>query len=219
MRAIVASVLAVWFVVVFVLGGLGAIARPPGMPPIPILIAASGPVFLFVVTYRIWPAFRQYVRSLSLPLATAIQAWRAGGLGFLALYAYGVLPGAFAWPAGLGDIAIGVTAPWISRALVRNPRFAATRLFKAWNVLGIVDLVVAVSVGGLLSALATGATGEVTTAPMAQLPMVFIPAYLVPLFVMLHLAALVQPPRPDVTACGRGAASIGEPAMMLSARL
>jgi hypothetical protein len=32
----------------------------------------------------------------------------------------------------------------------------------------------------------------VTTGPMAQLPLVLIPAYLVPLFVMLHLAALFQ---------------------------
>jgi hypothetical protein len=103
-----------------------------------------------------------------------------------------VLPGAFAWPAGLGDIAIGVTAPWVARALVRRLGFATSRVFVAWNLLGILDLVVAVSVGGLSSALASGVAGEVTTAPMAQLPLVLIPAYLVPLFVMLHLAALFQ---------------------------
>ena len=138
------------------------------------------------------PAFRAYVLSLDLSLTTAIQAWRAGGLGFLALYAHGVLPGSFAWPAGLGDIAIGVTAPWVAHALVRRPGFAISRVFVVWNLLGILDLVVAVSVGGLSSALASGAAGEVTTGPMAQLPLVLIPAYLVPLFVMLHLAALFQ---------------------------
>ena len=124
--------------------------------------------------------------------ATAIQAWRAGGLGFLALYAHGVLPGAFAWPAGLGDIAIGVTAPWVALALIRRPGFTISRLFVVWNLLGILDLVVAVTVGGLSSALASGAPGEVTTGPMAHLPLVLIPAYLVPLFVMLHLVALFQ---------------------------
>jgi hypothetical protein len=103
-----------------------------------------------------------------------------------------VLPGAFAWPAGLGDIAIGVTAPWVARALVRWPDFATSRVFVIWNLLGILDLVVAVSVGGLSSALASGGAGEVTTGPMARLPLVLIPAYLVPLFVMLHLAALFQ---------------------------
>jgi hypothetical protein len=191
-RPIIGGVLALWFVVVFLLGAAGAIARPPGTPPFPILIAATAPVLVFLGAYGGWPAFRAYVLSLDLPLATAIQAWRAGGLGFLALYAHGVLPGVFAWPAGLGDIAIGVTAPWVARALVRRPGFATSRVFVVWNLLGILDLVVAVSVGGLSSALASGAAGEVTTGPMAQLPLVLIPAYLVPLFVMLHLAALFQ---------------------------
>jgi hypothetical protein len=103
-----------------------------------------------------------------------------------------VLPGAFAWPAGVGDIAIGATAPWVALALVHRPGFAVSRVFIVWNLLGILDLVVALSAGGLSSALASGATGEVTTGPMAHLPLVLIPAYLVPMFVMLHLAALFQ---------------------------
>jgi hypothetical protein len=192
MKPILIGVLAIWFLAVFLLGTAGAIARPPGTPPFPILVGATAPIILFLGAFWVWPAFRAYFLSLDLPLATAIQAWRAGGLGFLALYAHGVLPGAFAWPAGLGDIAIGVTAPWVVLALVRRPGFANSRAFVVWNLLGILDLVVAVGVGGLSSALASGAAGEVTTGPMAQLPLVLIPAYLVPLFVMLHLAALFQ---------------------------
>ena len=85
-----------------------------------------------------------------------------------------------------------MTAPWVALALLRRPGFAISRVFVVWNLLGILDLVVAVSVGGLSSAFASGAPGEVTTGPMAQLPLVLIPAYLVPLFVILHLAALFQ---------------------------
>jgi hypothetical protein len=191
-RPIIVGVLALWFVVVFLLGAAGAIARPPGTPPLPILIAATAPVLVFLGAYRGSAAFRAYVLSFDLPLATMIQAWRAAGFGFLALYVHGVLPGAFAWPAGLGDIAIGVTAPWVALALLHRPGFATSRVFVAWNLLGILDLVVALSVGGLSSVVASGATGEVTTGPMAQLPLVLIPGYLVPLFVMLHLAALFQ---------------------------
>jgi len=121
-----------------------------------------------------------------------IQAWRWAGLGFLSLYAYNILPGIFALPAGLGDMAIGVTAPWIILALVRQPGFAAGAAFRRWNVLGIVDLVVAVSLGTLSSTLSTGAPGEISTAPMATLPLLLIPAFLVPLFLMLHAAALLQ---------------------------
>lgn len=85
-----------------------------------------------------------------------------------------------------------MTAPWVAIALLRRPGFAISRVFVVWNLLGILDLVVAVSVGGLSSAFASGAAGEVTTGPMAQLPLVLIPAYLVPLFLILHLAALFQ---------------------------
>ena len=63
-----------------------------------------------------------------------IQAWRFAGLGFIALYAYGVLPGLFAWPAGLGDMAIGVTAPLVIYALRRRPAFAVSSLFWVWNL-------------------------------------------------------------------------------------
>lgn len=192
MRTIIRVVLALWLLAVFLLGGTGVLARPPGTPPLPIFIGATAPLIVFLAAYWGWPAFRVFVLTIDLPLATAIQAWRAGGLGFLALYTYGILPGVFAWPAGLGDIAIGVTAPWIARMLVRRPGFATSRIFVIWNLLGILDLVVAVAVGGLSSALASDVAGEVTTAPMAQLPLVLIPAYLVPLFVMLHLAALFQ---------------------------
>jgi hypothetical protein len=114
------------------------------------------------------------------------------GIGFLALYAQGQLPGLFAWPAGLGDIAIGITAPWIVLALIRQPEFAVGRLFVVWNLLGILDLVIAVGTGALSSGLAPGIAGELTTTPMALLPLVLIPAYFVPIFIMLHLSSLFR---------------------------
>lgn len=61
-----------------------------------------------------------------------------------------------------------------------------------WNLLGILDLVVAVSTGALCSGFIPGLVGKVTTAPMAQLPLVLIPAYLVPLFIIFHLTALLR---------------------------
>ena len=206
MKALVTGVLVLWLAVVFLLGALGAIERPPGTPPIPSLIAAVGPLVVFLAAYWSSARFRAFVLAIDLPLATAIQAWRAGGLGFLALYVHGVLPGVFAWPAGLGDIAIGITAPWVAYTLIHKPGFASDRLFVLWNLLGILDLVVAVSVGGLSSALASGVAGEVTTGPMAQLPLVLIPAYFVPLFIMLHLAALFQARRHASTGPSRSVA-------------
>ena len=191
-KLVVAIVLVAWFALIMVLGATGAFATPPGTLPFPIAIGVTAPILLFLAGFWLSRPFRELVLAADVRLMLGIQGWRFAGLGFLALYTYGVLPGSFAWPAGLGDMAIGATAPWLLVALIRQPRFAASKTFVVWNLLGLLDLVVAVGTGALSSALATGVPGEVTTAPMAQLPLVVIPAYLVPIFVMLHLAALVQ---------------------------
>lgn len=191
-RLLVAIVLTFWFALVFLLGAKGGFVRPPESPPFPILIAATLPLLVFVAAYLGLSIFRALILAADLRFLTATQAWRAGGLGFLALYAHGVLPGTFAWTAGLGDIAIGLTAPWVMLALIRRPAFAASPLFRIWNFLGILDLVVAVTTGALSSGFIPGLSGGITTAPMAQLPLVLIPAYFVPLFIMFHLTALLQ---------------------------
>jgi hypothetical protein len=49
-----------------------------------------------------------------------------------------------------------------------------------------------ISIGTLSAFFATGAPGEISTAPMATLPLLLIPAFLVPFFLMLHTAALMQ---------------------------
>jgi hypothetical protein len=192
MKASVAVVLAVWLGVVVLFGAGGAFVSTPGAPPYPIAVGVTAPLVVFLVALWLSAAFRRLVTGGDDLLVTAIQGWRWAGLSFVGLYAYGVLPGLFAWPAGLGDMAIGLTAPWIALAVARRPSFAASRRFVIWNLLGILDLVVAVGVAALVQTQATGAVGEVTVAPMAQLPLLLVPAYLVPLFTMLHLSALLQ---------------------------
>ena len=190
-KPLIWTILAIWLAAVFAFGAAGAFTTAPGQPPLPILFAATVPLALFFAAYGLSRSFREFALGADLRLLTAVQAWRAGGLGFLALYTYGVLPGLFAWPAGLGDIAIGVTAPWIAFALVRDRAFAGSSRFALWNWLGILDLVVAVSMGVLSSGLVPHLV-SVSTTPMSQLPLVLIPAYLVPLFLMLHSVALFQ---------------------------
>ena len=191
-RLAVAITLTVWLLLVVSLGLAGAFVVPPGTPPLPIAIGVAAPLVLFFASLRLSRSFREFVLSLDLRLIAGIQAWRWAGLGFLSLYAYKVLPAVFALPAGLGDMAIGVTAPWIILALVRQPGFAAGATFIRWNVLGILDLVIAVSIASLSAVFATGAPGEIGVGPMATLPLLLIPAFLVPLFLMLHSAALMQ---------------------------
>ncbi len=188
----VAGTLAVWLGLILLLGAEGVFARPPGAPPLPVLVGVVAPIAAFLVAYRTSLTFRTFVLTLDLRMVTAVQAWRFAGLGFLDLYALGVLPGLFAWPAGLGDVAIGVTAPWLVLALARQPGFATSKAFAAWNAAGMLDLVVALSAAALSTVLIGDGTGEANMGPMTQLPLVLVPGYLVPFFAMLHLTAFFQ---------------------------
>jgi hypothetical protein len=69
----------------------------------------------------------------------AIQLYRALGVIFLILYGTGKLPGLFAWPAGLGDVLVGVLAPVVAFAYARAPHKNAD-LVSAWNLFGLADL-------------------------------------------------------------------------------
>ena len=181
-----------WLALVLVLGARGVFVAPTGAPPLALLLGLLAPLSLFLVGYRALQPLREFVLSVDLRLIVGIQAWRWAGFGFLTLYTYRVLPGVFAWPAGLGDMAIGVTAPWVLAALLRRPDFAAGKRFVAWNLSGILDLAVAVSIGALVPLLAPNLYGGISTAPLAQLPLVLIPTYFVPTFLILHLTALLQ---------------------------
>src|SRR6516225_8719831 len=192
MKSFVFLVLALWLGLVVVLGSRGAFVGSPGSPPLPIFFGLAIPLALFFGAYLGWSAFREFILGADLRLVTAVQGWRWAGLGFLSLYAHNILPGLFALPAGLGGMAIGLTAPWMVLGLIRQRSFVASRRYVVWNLLGILDLTVAVSMGVICSGFIRGLTLNVTTSAMAQLPLILIPAYLVPVFIMLHFTALAQ---------------------------
>jgi hypothetical protein len=191
------GVLALWCAVIIALGAAGAFIAAPGQPPLALVAGAMLPLALFSTAYLGSRSFRELVLAADLRLITAIQAWRWAGFGFIALWAHGVLPGLFALTAGIGDMAVGFTAPWIVLAVTRDRTFVATRRFAMFNWLGITDLVVALSLGGVSSILVEG---TVTMAPMAQLPLILIPAFLVPVFLLLHATALLQSRRAALAA-------------------
>ena len=115
---------------------------------------------------------------------------RVGGLIFLIALGLGELPAAFALPAGLGDIAIGLAAPWVARGL-RDGN--GNRRAFWFNVAGLVDFAVAFSIGFL------GGPGRTqllhltpTTEQISVLPLVLIPTAGVPLLLVLQVIALVK---------------------------
>jgi hypothetical protein len=189
---LIPALLVVWLGLISWFGATEAFVAPDGRPPLRLLAAVLGPVIAFLIAYRAFAAVREFVMTADLRLITATQAWRFGGFAFLALYTYGVLPGYFAWPAGLGDMAIGAIAPWMLVGLAREPGFAASRKFVTWNVLGILDLIVAVTVGAAVPLLFPNMVSAIPTSAMTRLPLVLIPGFFVPGYIILHVIALTQ---------------------------
>jgi hypothetical protein len=113
---------------------------------------------------------------------------RIVGGAFLVVWALGGLPAVFAIPAALGDIAIGVAAPFVARRLARGVYDARAVWF---NILGIADLVVAIGLG-FLAGLGPIRLLDVTpsTEAVALLPLALIPTTAVPLAVALHILSL-----------------------------
>lgn len=145
-----------------------------------------------MVALRLSPALRRVVAAASLPAIVGVQLYRLLGLTFLVLLALGQVPAHFALPAGWGDILVGLTAPLVALALARRTA-GAVPFAVAWNVFGLLDLVVAVGMatGLLVPYLAPELGSRVpAAAALGVFPMILVPLFAVPVSVVLHGLAL-----------------------------
>lgn len=151
------------------------------------------PAAVFALALRFYPALRHALAAVPLPALIGVQLYRVVGAVFVILLAQRQLPAHFALPAGWGDIAIGAAAPLIALALARGIR-GAPALGITWNVLGLLDLVVAVGMGtGLLAPILAPELGRVPpAAAMGVFPLILVPLFAVPVSVLLHLVALTR---------------------------
>ena len=190
-RPVVTAIVILWFVGVVAAHYAGLLRAPPGSLPIPFAIAVAIPLAIFFAAYRAIPRFRAAVGGVDIGLVTSFQAWRVAGFVFLPLLAFGHLPGLFAWPAGLGDVAVGLAAPLVVWRVVRDASFATTGAFATFHWLGILDVVVALGTFTFASGFIPGLTNP-TTAAIAEMPLSLIPGFLVPAFAILHAVALLK---------------------------
>jgi hypothetical protein len=103
--------------------------------------------------------------------------------------ALGKLPAVFALPAGLGDLAIGIEAAFVARNLRRG--VVSRRSVWYFNVLGLVDLVVALIIGfAAAPAVVRLLLVSPSTEAISLFPLALIPATVVPLAAALHLLSL-----------------------------
>jgi hypothetical protein len=178
-----------WLGLIAAVAALGGLA-PGALGPIPgNLLPFSGLLALLFGGWFLVPQFRLALLSVPLPALVALHAGRLGGGFFLLLYADGRLSAPFAPAAGVGDMITGALAIPLAAMLALGFEMRRTWL-GIWNAMGALDLVVAVSLG-LLSAPSTPIrvfTEGPGTQAMTTLPWTFIPAMLVPIFLLVHFA-------------------------------
>lgn len=182
----IGAIVLAWFTLIAWLGGIGIFQGPPDQPPVAVLVAVVFPPLLFWMLMRSVPGFRRQILAIDPVWFAAVMGLRILGIGFLFLYAFGHLPGLFAHPAGWGDMTVALLAPFVAVRLARKPSFLVSPWYWRYHALGMLDF--AGAIGSAL--LARGAVPTATI--LGDLPLVLIPAFAVPLFICLHLAAFTQ---------------------------
>ena len=181
-----------WGYGIYTAANAGMLTPPPEEPPLGVLLALFGPPTLFIILYKTVAPLRAYVATLDAVELTAIQAWRVVGASFLFGWSLNFLPAVFVLPAALGDIAVGIAAPFAAIALAKG---LPTGKRKAWIIVwaGLIDFLFAL-IFGVLSR--EGAPlqfeGEPFSNILSSVPYGMIPNFVVPSFIILHIIAIIK---------------------------
>src|SRR5438552_3125633 len=119
-------VLLSWFAIAIALGRSGLFSQIPAFALFGVGMFLP-PVLYWILWMRL-AAFRRFVLSCPVRHLTLLQASRMTGVIFLFCYRSGILPGAFAIPTGISDIAIGISALIVAFKM---------RELRIWHLAGI----------------------------------------------------------------------------------
>jgi hypothetical protein len=111
-------------------------------------------------------------------LLVAVQTYRIVGVVFILGLTQGIFEPAFAIHAGVGDILVGWAAIPVAISLWRGYSWSKSAVV-IWCVLGITDLVYAVTLGTIIYP-------DFATGPFGIFPWILIPTVAVPISIALH---------------------------------
>jgi hypothetical protein len=188
LTATAAAVLGGWLLASGLLARAGVYHQPSGQAAPWFGVAVAGTLLGLLAATRIPPMPRVLAAPGTAARLALPHTLRVVGVTFLLVMAQGYLPAVFALPAGLGDIAAGLAAPFVARRLAQG---GGRRRAVWFNLFGILDLVIALSVG-FLAGLGPWRPLEVTpsTEPLSLLPLALVPTVAVPLSLALHMVSL-----------------------------
>lgn len=187
------SILLIWFSLIAGLSFNQFFITGHGEPPVYLLITAVISISTFSIAYWRLVQFRDFVLNIDMRLLIMLHSWRTLGLGFIMLYSIGELPALFAFLAGFGDAIVAVGAVFLTYAMFTKKDGVSKKWVKRWNTFGLLDFVIAISIGVLqrTDALLFQANG-INSDLMSQFPFVLIPGFLVQIFTLTHIIIYLQ---------------------------
>lgn len=184
--AALAAGLALWTAAITVASwknGLRLVPAPALVPP----VTAA----LLIALWKV-PGLREWRRAIPLRWLILVHVIRFVGFYFLALSERGELSHTFALPAAYGDIAIASGAVLIGAFCV-PPRASAHRgAIRLWNALGLADMLFVVGTAAYLTR-----TAPASMLAFSRLPLVLLPALVVPLIIVSHVVLFARLGCPD----------------------
>jgi len=185
--------LILWFSVIFVLSLNHSFIPERGEPPLNLLITFLLTTGCFILAFWRVDSFRDYILKLDIRFLIMLHSWRMLGMGFIMLYMFDKLPPLFAFLAGFGDAATAITAVFLAYSLFTRRHGVSKKLVWRWNTFGLIDFIVAVSVGILTQTDALlFADNGINSDLMVEFPFALIPGFLVQVFTITHLIIYLQ---------------------------
>lgn len=178
----------VYFGVFLGLYGSGLYTTEPGEPAYMLAVMVLVLPATVGLLFRTSRPFRRWILRADLVEYVGLQTFRVIGATFLFLMGLGYLPPGFALPAGWGDVLVGLIALIAVVRLSRRQELPAG-LFWLLFVLGLLDFVGAFGSGNIVSL--SGNWSE-EYRRMTEWPLLLVPGFLVPMWVVTHFYALFK---------------------------
>ncbi len=171
-------VLGVWLLAALAISATGVLRALPG-PGVQVVIVVVTVVMLLCVR-RVTP-LRRAVERVPSSVLVGIHLTRFVGVLFLVMANWGRLPDEWARPAGIGDTIVASLA----LVLLASGAVRLRPWLVAWNVVGLVDILLVVASAVRMNIVQPGSLRE-----LASLPLAMLPTFLVPLIIGTHVIML-----------------------------
>ncbi|MFB3106877.1 MAG: hypothetical protein ACE1ZA_18405 [Pseudomonadales bacterium] len=185
--SIVRVALPLWLGIAVVLGASGRIEtlQPPAPQLVLVALTAGTLAALWLVQ-----SLRAWVQVVDVRWLVGFHLTRFVGVYFLLLYRQGELPYAFAVPGGWGDIVVAALAMVL--IATGPPHGSRRRIFLAWNVLGLIDILFVVATATRLAF-----ANPLSMAALLRFPLSLLPTFVVPLVIAIHVVLFVRLTKPS----------------------